>query len=67
MKWTREQLDQRLRGLEAQVPNLLEDRDGFFRAFEDEVEIILGRTRPEDQAYAEEALEAIVERSGING
>lgn len=66
MKWTREELDQHLAELEAQVPDLLRDRDGFFRAFEDQVEIILGNADARDQAYAEAQLEAIVERSGVN-
>lgn len=67
MKWSRDELDQRLQDLEARVPALLEDRDGFFRAFEDEVEVILGSASPQDQDYAETQLERIVERSGVNG
>lgn len=66
MKWSREELDRHLHDLEACVPGMLEDRDGFFRAFEDQVEVLLGNASLQDQGYAETQLEAIVERSGVN-
>jgi hypothetical protein len=66
MKWSRDELDRHIQDLEARVPALLQHRDAFFRAFEDEVEVILGSASPQDQDYAEAQLEAIVERSGVN-
>lgn len=66
MSWTREELDGRLAELETRVPAMLEDFNAFFRAFEDEVEVILGNASPQDQEYAEQQLEGIVERSGVN-
>lgn len=67
MPWTRDELDARLLLLEAQVPVLLRDRNAFFRAFEDEVLVVLSEAVEADQGYAQAALEAIVERSGVNG
>lgn len=46
---------------------LLQDANGFFRTFEEEVEFILGHVAGEDEDYAHEQLEAIIERSGVNG
>ena len=67
MSKRRQDLDQRLNAIEAKVLDLLRRRDTFPRAFEDEVEILLGQIAAQDQAYALERLEAIVDRSGFNG
>lgn len=67
MSWTRQQLDEHLAQLETRVPALLQDANGFFRTFEEEVEFILGHVAGEDEDYAHEQLEAIIERSGVNG
>jgi hypothetical protein len=67
MSKRRQDLDQRLNAIEAKVPGLLQDPETFARAFEDEVEILLGQIVVQDHAYALERLEAIVDRSGFNG
>ena len=67
MSKRRQDLDQRLNAIEAKVPALLQCPETFARAFEDEVEILLGQTVVQDHAYALERLEAIVDRSGFNG
>lgn len=67
MAWARHELDARLLALEAHVQPWLEDRNTFFRRFEDEAQVVLSEAADADQAYAQAALEAIVERSGVNG
>lgn len=64
MPLTPDELQQRLAEIEQKVPALIQDRNTFPRAFEDETEILLGQLREADQAYALEELEKIVERSG---
>lgn len=59
-------IDERLAQIESRVPKLMDDRDAFPRAFEDEVEILLGQVASEDQDYVLEKLDAIVSRSGFN-
>lgn len=66
MALTHPQLNERLATLEAQVFKLMQNRNTFPRAFEDEVEILMGEVDPQDEAYAHKQLEAIVERSGFN-
>ena len=66
MPLTKPQIEERLARIESQVPKLLEDLNGFPRAFEDEVDILLGELSTEDQGYALERLAAIVARSGFN-
>ena len=67
MSKRRQELDQRLNAIEAKVPGLLQQPGAFPRAFEDEVETLLGQLAAQDHAYALERLEAIVDRSGFNG
>lgn len=66
MRWTSEDLDGRLAALEARVPAMLKNRNTFFRAFEDQVEIILANAHEDDQEYAEQQLEGIAKRFGVN-
>lgn len=63
----RPRIDDRLALIESQVPRLMDDPDAFPRAFEDEVEILLGQVPAKDQAYVLDKLDAIVARSGFNG
>jgi hypothetical protein len=63
---TRRGIDERLAAIEAKVPMLLQDRNTFPRAFEDEVERLLGEVSTQDHAYALEQLDTLVERSGYN-
>ena len=67
MLLTKLQIDERLARIESQVPKLLEDPNAFPRAFEDEVDILLGQMSVEDQVYALERLADIVSRSGFEG
>ena len=67
MLLTKLQIDERLARIESQVPKLLEDLNAFPRAFEDEVDILLGQMSVEDQVYALERLADIVSRSGFEG
>lgn len=66
MALTHAQLNERLATLEAQVFKMMQDRNTFPRAFEDQVETLMGEVDPQDEAYAHKQLEAIVERSGFN-
>jgi hypothetical protein len=52
--------------LSADMPAMLEDRNTFFREFEDRACQILAVTAPEDEAYVQEVLDAYVERSRVN-
>lgn len=66
MALTRAQLDECLHALEARVPTMMRDRNGFPRAFEDETDRLIARASESDRGYVYAQLEAIIERSGFN-
>lgn len=55
MTLPREQLDERLTAIEAQVPGILKHRNPFPRAFEDHVEMVPSQVKPHHVAYAHPA------------
>lgn len=67
MAWSRTELDIHLAATEACIPHLRKDMNTFFRAFEDEVEVILCNAAEADQDYALSRLEEMIDRAGING
>lgn len=66
MTWSRAELEIHLAATEACIPHLRNDMNSFFRAFEDEVEVILCNAAEGDQDYALSQLDAMIERAGIN-
>ncbi len=62
---TRKALGERLANLQARMPELMEDMDRFFRAFEDESDRLMGEASPQDQAYLEDALLRMCQRHGV--
>lgn len=63
---TRTRIDVQITALEDDVPALRQDMDPFFHAFEERSEQIWAAAEPQDRDYVFEALEAIIERAGIN-
>jgi hypothetical protein len=59
-------VDMLLAQLAADMPGLLEDRNTFFREFEDRACRILAVTAPEDEDYVDEVLGAYVARARVN-
>ena len=59
-------IDALLSQLAADIPTMLEDRNTFFREFEDRACQILALTAPEDEAYVDEVIAAYVARAGVS-
>lgn len=59
-------IDALLSQLAADMPTMLEDRNTFFREFEDRACQILAVTAPEDEDYVDEILAAYVARAKVN-
>lgn len=62
---TRAELDVLLAALESDLPRLMQDMDAFHRRFEDRVEELQFRERPEDGDYVFERLQDMLRRASI--
>ena len=66
MKLSLQQLDEALKRLEEQVPQMMIDRNTFPYLFEEATDQLLDQIIAADQAHALKQLEKIIERSGFN-
>lgn len=62
MTKSRDELSRMLAQLEAAIPNMPTDRDGFFNAFEDRALEILRCTAVSDECFVMDELVALAER-----
>lgn len=65
---SRFELDALLKQLELDIPSLVETegKNGFFRAFEDRSEMILGVAEDSEQEYVLDCLMIMLRKSGVS-